>query len=70
MQKKTLSIQLDDDMLGRLQKVADYENRTPAGQIRVLIRNCVESFEYSQASAERRNLTLEHQLAKAKNRAT
>lgn len=67
MQKKTLSIQLDDGMLERLQKVADYENRTPAGQIRVLVRDCVEAFEYSQASAQRRNLTLERQLEKAKN---
>ena len=70
MEQKTVSIRLDADMLERLQKVADYENRTPAGQIRVLVRECVESFEYGQASVQRRNLTLERQLKKAKNQAT
>ena len=70
MSKKNLSIRIDEELLERLQKVADYENRTPAGQIRVLVRECVESFEYGQASTQRRNLTLERQLEKAKSQAT
>lgn len=70
MQQKTISIRLDEEMLTRLQNVADYENRTPAGQIRVLIRECVESFEWTQASAQRRTLTLERQLEKAKKQVT
>lgn len=69
MPKKTISIRLDEEMLSRLRAVADYESRTPAGQIRVLIRECVERFEWDQASTQRRNLTLERQLEKVKSQA-
>ena len=66
MSKKSISIRIDEEMLERLQKVADYENRTSGAQIRVLIRECVEKFEWSQASAQRKKLTLERQLEKAR----
>ena len=66
MSKKTISIRLDETMLERLQAVAAHEARTPAGQVRVLIRDCVERFEREQAIARQRAMTLERQLEKAK----
>lgn len=42
---KSLSIRIDEELLGKLHVVADYEGRSANSQILILIRNCVEQFE-------------------------
>ena len=42
---KSLSIRIDEELLNRLHRVADYEGRSANSQILVLIRECVERYE-------------------------
>ena len=42
---KSLSIRIDEEMLNKLHKVAEYEGRSANSQILILIRECVEKYE-------------------------
>ena len=45
MATKSLSIRIDEAMLDKLHVIADYEGRSAKGQIIVLIRDLIESYE-------------------------
>lgn len=45
MATKSLSIRIDEAMLDKLHVIADYEGRSANGQIIVLIRDLIESYE-------------------------
>ena len=45
---KSLSIRIDEDMLGKLHVVADYEGRSANGQINILIRDCIAAYAYEK----------------------
>ena len=49
---KNLSIRIDEEMLNKLHYVADYEARSANGQIIILIRDCIESFEEKHGKIE------------------
>ena len=42
---KNLSIRIDDEMLDKLNEIADYEGRSANSQILILIRNCIKEYE-------------------------
>ena len=42
---KSLSIRIEEEMLDKLHVIADYEGRSANGQILVLIRDLIESYE-------------------------
>ncbi|MBO7304534.1 MAG: hypothetical protein J6V09_04870 [Clostridia bacterium] len=45
MATKSLSIRIEEEMLDKLHVIADYEGRSANGQILVLIRDLIESYE-------------------------
>ncbi len=45
MATKSLSIRIDEEMLNKLHKIADYEGRSANSQILILIRDCIEKYE-------------------------
>ena len=45
MATKSLSIRIEEEMLDKLQVVADYEGRSANSQILVLIRDLIEQYE-------------------------
>lgn len=45
MDRKSLSIRIDTEVLDKLHVVADYEGRSANSQIVYLVRKCIESFE-------------------------
>ena len=49
---KSLSIRIDEDMLDKLHVVADYEGRSANGQINVLIRDCIATYEKEHGKIE------------------
>lgn len=49
---KSLSIQIDEDMLDKLHVVADYEGRSANGQINILIRDCIAAYEKEHGKIE------------------
>ena len=49
---KSLSIRIDEDMLDKLQVVADYEGRSANGQINILIRDCIAAYEKEHGKIE------------------
>lgn len=49
---KRYSIRIDEELLGKLHVVADYEGRSANSQILILIRNCVEQFEKEHGTIE------------------
>ncbi len=49
---KSLSIRIDEDMLGKLHVVADYEGRSANGQINILIRDCIAAYEKEHGKIE------------------
>ena len=50
MSIKSLSIRIDEEMLNKLHKVADYEGRSANSQILILIRDCIDKFEKEHGS--------------------
>ena len=42
---KSLSIRIDEELLDRPHRVADYEGRSANSQILILIRDCVEQYK-------------------------
>ena len=42
---KCVSIRIDEKMLIKLRRIADYEGRSINGQLLVLIRQCIEAYE-------------------------
>lgn len=42
---KRLSIRIDEEMLDRLHRVAEYEGRSANSLTLILIRDCVEKYE-------------------------
>ena len=49
---KNLSIRIDEEMLNKLHYVADYEARSANGQIIILIRDCIKTFEEEHGKIE------------------
>ena len=45
MSIKNISVRIDENLLNQLHAVADYEGRSANGQILVLIRQCVASYQ-------------------------
>ena len=45
MATKSLSIRIDEEMLNKLHKIADYEGRSANSQILILIRESIEKYE-------------------------
>jgi len=45
MAVKSLSIRIDEEMLNKLHKVAEYEGRSANSQILILIRDCLKQYE-------------------------
>ena len=45
MATKGLTIRIEESLLDKLHIVTDYEDRSANGQISVLIRRCVKSYE-------------------------
>lgn len=45
MATKSLSIRIEEEMLDKLHVIADYEGRSANGQILVLIRHLIETYE-------------------------
>lgn len=42
---KSVSIRIDEALLDKLHKVAEYEGRSANSQVLILIRDCVEAYE-------------------------
>ena len=42
---KSLSIRIEEELLNRLHRVAEYEGRSANSQILILIRDCCEKYE-------------------------
>lgn len=51
MNKKNLSIRIDEQTLRKLRVVAELENRSANGQILFLIRRCIEEHERENETA-------------------
>ena len=45
MAKKSFSIRIDEELLQKLQVIAEYEKRSTNSQIVTLIRRCTEEYE-------------------------
>ena len=45
MAKKSFSVRIDEELLQKLQVIAEYEKRSTNSQIIVLIRRCIEEYE-------------------------
>ena len=49
---KSLSIRIEKELLHKLHYIANYEGRSANGQILVLIRDCIKSYEEKQGKIE------------------
>ncbi len=45
MNKKNLSVRIDEDTLNRFRMVTHYQKRSLSSQLVVLIKNCIEEHE-------------------------
>lgn len=52
MADKGFYCKLDEEMIHKLHVIADYEGRSATGQIKVLIRECIERFEEKHGKIE------------------
>ena len=50
MKVKTFTVRIDPELLDKLHVVAAYEGRSANGQILVLVRKCIESYEKEHGS--------------------
>ncbi len=52
MAVKSVSIRIEEEMLAKLNSVADYEGRSINSQILVLVRQCITEFEAAHGTIE------------------
>ena len=52
MNKKNLSVRIDEDTLNRFRLVTHYQRRSLSSQIVVLIKKCIEEYEKKHGMIE------------------